>query len=328
MDKKLELLSKVIKEEASALVRCAEFIETSMVSQLYEIYERLLTTGGNLFTCGVGKSGLIARKIASTFSSLGQAAFFIHPTEALHGDIGNIQANDAIIMISKSGTTEEILKILPFLKIKRENIIALLGNVDSPIAQKSGLVFNCSVEKEACLNNLAPTTSSTVALALGDALAVAFEDFVGLSREKFALNHPGGLLGKSLSLKVLDLMVPKTETPVMDSDATLKEAILKMTDMPTGICCVLDDKENLLGIIVEGDIRRTLNKNEEGLKLKLSEVMNRNPITVGSDALAFEALKKMEKGEGYISVMPVLNGSKFLGIIRFHDLLKEGFSRK
>ena len=186
-------------------------------------------SGGSLIVSGVGKSGNVANKIASTFSSLGLSSYFLHPVEALHGDLGRVTKSDAIIWISNSGTTEEITKLLPYIDIPKEMMVALVGNVASPIAKSCSIVLDAGVDKEACINNLAPTTSTTVAMALGDALAVLYESIVGLSKEKYAQNHPGGLLGKSLRLKVENLMIEKDQCGCIDQKSSLKDAVLAMT---------------------------------------------------------------------------------------------------
>ena len=199
--------------------------------------------------------------------------------------------------------------------------------MQSEIAQQCDIVFDCSVESEACINGLAPTTSSTVALAMGDAMAVLFENCVGLSKEGFAKNHPGGLLGKSLLMKVENLLQGKSECPCLEPDSTLKDAILEMTNKPIGACAILDG-DTLEGIIVEGDIRRSIVKNDKALGMSLSEVMTKNPICVSSDTLALDALSLMESNGRQIYVLPVVDNNEFKGFIRMHDLLKEGFSNR
>lgn len=322
----LTLFKSVLEQESEAISQAKLKITNDQVQKILNLYKKIITNGGDLVVCGVGKSGAIANKIASTFSSLGLSSFFLHPTEALHGDLGRVDENDGIIWISKSGTTEEILKLMPFIKIPSENSIALVGNIQSEIALKCDIRLDCSVVKEASFNNLAPTTSSTLALAMGDALAVIFEAFIGVSKEKFALNHPGGLLGKSLSLKVSNLMLAKDQTPCLSVDDLLSDALLKMTKLPTGICCILDLNSNLLGILVEGDIRRALTTHKEALSLPIGQLMNKNPKVIQATDLAINALKLMESKDRLVSVLPVLNGKTLVGIIRLHDLLKEGFS--
>jgi arabinose-5-phosphate isomerase len=321
----VNLFQRVLKAEAQALLDASEKITADQTNEIKRIFEYLTSLGGSLVVCGVGKSGLVGAKIASTFCSLGLPSFFLHPTEALHGDMGRIGKNDAILFLSKSGSTEEILKFIPFLDIPKELRISLLGNVESPIANESGVVLNCSVEREACLNDQAPTTSSTLALAMGDALAVFYEQLVGLSREGFASNHPGGLLGKSMRIQVKDLMWKIDDCPRVKADTAIKEVILEMTQKPVGACAVIDDGGKLLGLIVDGDIRRLFASSDSGLTSKVVDVMNKKPTTIAPTELAFTALKLMEERERPISLLPVTTEqNEFLGMVRIHDLWKEG----
>ena len=321
-------MAEVLRLEARALELAATHLEKSAADQvmaLAKLFEELLSNGSSLIFCGVGKSGIIAQKCASTFTSLGLPSFYLHPTEALHGDLGRVRQSDAIVFISKSGTTEEILKLLPFIKTDKNLRIGLIGATTSPIGTECGIVLDCSIEKEACINNQAPTTSSTLALAMGDAMAVLLESLMGLSKEGFAVNHPGGILGKSLRMKVRDLMIKSEHCPIVTSSQTLQDVILLMTKFPVGGCAVVDQGV-FLGIMVEGDIRRTFTHENFGLKTKIKEIMNANPISIGPNHLAHEALFLMESKTRSIQVLPVIDGSNFLGFIRLHDLLKEGFS--
>ncbi len=326
----IKMMADVLRLEAKALERAASLLEKSGdfgVDKLANLFLELQSTESSLIFCGVGKSGIIAQKCASTFTSLGLPSFYLHPTEALHGDLGRVRKSDAIVFLSKSGTTEEILKLLPFLETKKENRIGLLGEKDSAIGNECGIVFDCSVEKEACINNQAPTTSSTVALAMGDAMAVLLEALVGLSKEGFAVNHPGGILGKSLRMKVKDLMIKESICPVLSPEQTLQDAILLMTKFPVGGCAIVDQNK-FLGILVEGDIRRSFTKENVGLKTQVKEIMNSSPIIIGENNLAFEALELMESKGRSLHVLPVIESGKFLGFIRSHELLKEGFFLK
>ncbi len=324
MDHK-NLFTQVLITEAEALKRTASRFEAKEAEKLVTLFEILAHTGGSLIISGVGKSGLISQKIASTFSSLGLPSFFLHPTEAMHGDLGRVTKFDAIVLISKSGTTEELLAMLPYVSVPKERVIALVGNTNSPIAQKSGIVLDASVEKEACINDLAPTTSTTVALALGDAMAVLYENVLGVSKEKFAVNHPAGLLGKSLSLTVERLMISKNDCPSVDENSTLQEAILAMTQKPVGMCAVVDGKK-LKGILVEGDIRRAFAKSKDAINSLVKDHMTAKPLSFAPNILAFEALKAMETPQKQVSVVPIILGEEFLGVLRLHDLFKAGFS--
>ncbi|MCK5074369.1 MAG: KpsF/GutQ family sugar-phosphate isomerase [Bacteriovoracaceae bacterium] len=320
------VMKQVLELEASAIQNASERLSEDICTSLVHIFEILKNVGGSLVFCGVGKSGIIAHKIASTFSSLGLPSFFLHPVEAQHGDLGRVRSSDAVVFLSKSGTTVEIMKLLPFLPVEKSMRIALLGNVDSPIAHACEVVLDCSVDKEACINNQAPTTSSTLALAMGDALAVLYESLVGLSQEGFAVNHPGGILGKSLLMKVQDLMWKRVDCPTLGPDSTLSDVILEMTSKPVGACAVVDNSDRLLGIMVEGDIRRTFMKDNQGLKTMVADIMTPNPVKIGPCDLAYDALSLMEKRKTQISTLPVVqNDGKFMGFIRLHDLLREGF---
>jgi arabinose-5-phosphate isomerase len=318
------LFTQVLVSEAKALERAAQNFDEKTVVQLVSLFELLAGTGGSLVVCGVGKSGHIGTKIASTFSSLGLPSFFLHPTEAMHGDLGRVSKVDAILLISKSGTTEEILNLLPYLLIPKERIVALVGKVNSPIAEKSGIILDASIEKEACINDLAPTTSTTVALALGDAMAVLYENVLGVSKEKFAVNHPAGLLGKTLSLKVERLMIPASECPQVDEKATLQDAIMAMTQKPVGMCAIVNGGL-MKGILVEGDIRRAFAKRADAIQMPINEFMNTKPTTLLPTILAFEALKVMEDTDRPLSVIPIVEDGNFLGVLRLHDLFRAGF---
>ena len=323
-------MADVLRLEAKALLSSATLLENSgndQVEKLVLLFLELKQTESTLIFCGVGKSGIIAQKCASTFTSLGLPSFYLHPTEALHGDLGRVRKSDAIVLISKSGTTEEILKLLPFLSTKKDKLVGLIGAALSPIGDHCGIVFNCSVEIEACINNQAPTTSSTVALAMGDAMAVLLESLTGLSKEGFAVNHPGGILGKSLRMKVKDLMIKASSCPVLSPDQTLQEVILLMTKYPVSGCAIVENNK-FLGILVEGDIRRTFTRDNLGLKTLVCDIMNNNPVTIGPDSLAFEALELMENKSRSLQILPVIQDDIFLGFIRLHELLKEGFSLK
>ena len=318
------LFTQVLTSEARAIDQAALNCSDKSIDQLVGLFQTLIVTGGSLVVSGVGKSGHIGTKIASTFSSLGLPSFFLHPTEAMHGDLGRVSKSDAILLISKSGTTEELLNLVPYLSIPRERIVALVGKVHSPIAEKSGIVLDASVEKEACLNDLAPTTSTTVALALGDAMAVLWENIAGVSKEKFATFHPAGLLGKSLTLTVDRLMVPASECPQVDERATLQDAIMAMTQKPVGMCAIVSGGI-IKGILVEGDIRRAFAKSVDAIKKPITDFMNSNPTTLLPTILAFDALKVMEDTNRPLSVLPIVTNGKLEGVLRLHDLFKAGF---
>lgn len=327
MSGNIDIFRNVLKLEAESLNLSAQKISQKQIDQLIIIYEKLSSTGGSLIFCGVGKSGHVAMKLASTFSSIGLPSFFLHPVEALHGDLGRVNENDAIVLISKSGTTEEIEKLRPFIKVKKEMTIGLLGNTTATLSEICDLIFDCSVEKEACINNQAPTTSSTLAMGMGDAMAVLFEQFAGLSKEGFALNHPGGLLGKSLSYKINNLMASITECPTVSKESTLKDVIVEMTKFPIGGCVVLEDNNKILGLIVEGDIRRAFSNDNTHVDMSVLDIMTKSPIKINENLLALDAIKLMENREKGLNILPVVSSQeKFVGILTLHHLLKAGFS--
>lgn len=320
-----DLFTQVLKTEAQALELAASRFTDEQAKKLVALYEQLAGTGGSLIISGVGKSGHIGTKIAATFSSLGLPSFFLHPTEAMHGDLGRVTKSDAIVLISKSGTTSELLDMLPYVQIPKERIVAIIGKVNSPIGEKSGIILDASVEKEACINDLAPTTSTTLALAVGDAMAVLYENVLGVSKEKFAVNHPAGLLGKSLSLTVDRLLIKASDCPHVSESATLQDAILVMTQKPVGMCAVLEGNK-LKGILVEGDIRRAFAKSADAIKTPVKDIMTVKPTTISSNTLAFEALKTMENPNRLLNVAPVVDEGEFKGVLRLHDLFKAGFN--
>lgn len=322
----IQIMQDVLNLEAQAIKSASSRLNETEVQKLVTLFEDLRNNRTNLIFSGVGKSGLIGMKLAATFSSLGLPSFFLHPTEALHGDLGRVAAEDSLVLISKSGNTEELLKLIPFLNIPIERRVGLIGKAGSALTKEVGVFLDCSVEKEACVNNQAPTTSTTLAMAMGDAMAVLFENISGLSKEKFAENHPGGLLGKTLRMKVKDLMWKKEDCPVLDTSSNLKDAILEMTKIRVGACAIVEDK-SLKGIVVEGDFRRYFAEDNEDLKIPVTKIMNQNPVSISPNVLAYDALKLMEKRENAIDVLPVVEENEFLGFIRLHDLFKEGFSK-
>ena len=319
------LFTQVLITEARALEASASRFTDDKADALVDLFKLLSATGGSLIVSGVGKSGLIGTKIASTFCSLGLPSFFLHPTEAMHGDLGRVSNSDAIVLISKSGTTDELLNMLPYVQIPKERIIAIVGKTNSPIALKSGIILDACVDKEACMNDLAPTTSTTVALALGDAMAVLYEEVMGISKEKFAINHPAGLLGKTLSLTVDRLMINAYDCPIVQEGSTLQDAILSMTKKPVGMCAVVDGPM-LIGILVEGDIRRAFAKSADAINAPVSELMTKNPTTLSKSTLAFDALLMMESETRQLSVAPVTENGEFRGVLRLHDLFRVGFN--
>lgn len=283
----------------------------------------ILACKGRVIISGMGKSGHISNKIAATLASTGTPAFFVHPGEALHGDLGMITGEDVVISISNSGTTEEVITLATLVKRLGATVIGMSGDKQSPLAEISDFHLDIAVEKEACPMGLAPTSSTTVTLVMGDALAVALLEARGFTPEDFARSHPGGRLGKRLLVHVKDIMHSDEDTPRCLAETSLKEAILEITGKKLGATLVVDEDNNLLGIFTDGDLRRAF---EEGVDLQhvnIGDVIQPNCITTDADELAVNAVNKMQDKE--ITVLPVVNKSnKVMGIIHMHDLLKAG----
>lgn len=322
----LNIATNVLLEEAKALNESSTKLDQVCLEEICSLFGQLRNNDGSLVFCGVGKSGLIGQKLASTFCSLGLSSYMLHPVEALHGDLGRLKEKDVLVLISKSGTTEEIIKLLPFLSVPKKRRIGLLGNIDSSLGHECGTLIDCSVTNEVCLNNQAPTTSAVVTLAMGHMMAVLFQHTIGLSREKFAVNHPGGILGKSLRMKVKHLMTPLKDCPILNEKKTLQDAILEMGRIPLGGLGVLNLENEFRGIIVEGDIRRAFVKfGKDALGMALENIMNSNPVNVAPNELAYTALELMENRKNQIGILPVIENNRLFGFIRLHDLLREGF---
>lgn len=285
----------------------------------------IISNSKKVFVSGVGKSGLIARKIAATFSSIGIPSFFLHPVEALHGDLGMVGRGDAVILLSKSGTTDEIIRILPFLKNRGVKSIAIVSNIDSYLGNNADIVLDGFVERESCPFNIAPTTSALVALAIGDALAVCVMKVNNLTIQEFAQNHPLGQIGRNITLSVGNVMHKGKALPLAYSDANFRDALLEVTNKSLGCVCIIDRNGILKGIITDGDVRRVFQKTDNIHGLKVKDVMTKNPVTVGADLNLDEALSVMENRKSQINVLPVVNSkSKCIGVIRLHDIVRSG----
>jgi arabinose-5-phosphate isomerase len=276
---------------------------------------------------GVGKSGFIARKIAATLTSMGTRSVFLHPSDALHGDLGIVSPEDVVVLLSSSGETEEMIAMLPYLKHRAVPLIAIVGNLQSTLAREAEVVLNASVDKEVCPLNLAPTTSTTVALALGDALAVTLMQIKGLTPDDFALTHPAGRLGKRLSLRVCDLMHAGSNNPTVAPGASWLEVVTSITRGGLGAVNVVSESGELAGIITDGDLRRAIQQIGPGEleALKAKTFMTREPVTVEPDQLAYDALQLMENRPSQISVLPVVDGARrCVGLLRLHDVVRSG----
>lgn len=321
MGKNFQKVVELLRLEAAAVSRAAERLDAKSVEDAVQL---LLDCSGKIIVLGVGKSGVIAQKIAQTMTSTGTVAVYIHPSDALHGSLGAISDGDVIIALSNSGETEELLIMLPALKRRNVKMISILGNVGSTLAYESDIILDASVDKEACPLNLAPTTSTTVALSIGDALAMALMEAKGQTPEDFAANHPAGRLGKRLTVRVKDLM---QASPNISPDAGWLTVIKAISDASLGAVNVVNNENKLLGIITDGDLRRTIERTDptELGALKAEMMMTHSPCSTKPEILAFEALKQMQERTSQISVLPVINETdKCIGMLRLHDIVRAG----
>ncbi len=316
----IEIGKDVVTKEIEALEVTKDFIDDNFAESV-----KLICDAHKVIVSGVGKSGIIGRKISATFSSIGISSVFLHPVEALHGDIGMVQEDDVVILLSKSGTTDEIIRFLPFIKMRSAKIISIVGNTKSFIARHSDIVLNGSVKAEACPFNLAPTTSSTVALAIGDALAISAMKYLNVTLEDFSRLHPLGQIGRNISVKVKDVMHTNENMPLINQDASFRDAIIEITNKDLGCVCVTNSNNELLGLITDGDVRRILQSSEDIRGIKVSDVMTKKPIVIKPESFLGEALKVMENRESEINVLPVLDENKQIcGLIRLHDIIRTG----
>ncbi len=314
-----QLGREVIQLEADALHALAQH----MNGQFAEACRLILDCRGRVVVIGMGKSGHIGGKIAATLASTGTPSFFVHPGEASHGDLGMITPGDIVLAISNSGETGEILTILPIIKRMGVKLIALLGNTNSSLARQADAILYAGVEKEACPHNLAPTASTTAALAMGDALAVALLKSRGFTREDFARAHPAGSLGRRLLLYVSDIMHTGAAIPKVSEDASLREALLEMTGKGLGMTGVLDNNDRLIGIFTDGDLRRVLNRGVDVYSARITEVMTRNPKTTRADRLAAETVQLMRSLK-INGLFVVGDDNRVLGALNMHDLFRAG----
>jgi arabinose-5-phosphate isomerase len=315
---------EVLKIAADALTTSAERLEPR---QLERAIQLLANCRGKVVVAGVGKSGLVARKIASTLTSTGTAAVYLHPADALHGDLGIVTPMDVVVALSNSGETDELVAMLPHLKHRNVPIIAIVGGIKSTLARNADAVLDASVKQEACPLNLAPTTSTLVALAIGDALAATLIQVKGITSEDFALNHPAGRMGKRLTLRVSDLMHCGADNPTVLPDASWIVIASTISKGGLGAVNVIDDAGRLVGIITDGDLRRSFEKvkavNLE--KLTANQIMTKDPVVVAPNLLAYDALQLMENRTSQIAVLPVVDDERTcLGLIRIHDIVRSG----
>lgn len=315
----IEKGKEVIQIEADAvsgLINCID-------NRFYHAVDKIYQSKGRVVLTGMGKSGLIARKIVATLNSTGTAAIYLHPTDALHGDLGMVRSEDVVILISKSGATEELLHLIPMFKRLNVLLIGMLGNKNSRLAEEMDILLHIDIKEEACPFDLAPTASTTATLVLGDALAVCLLEKRGFTKQDFAMLHPGGSLGKRLSLKINEIMKKNDLIPVVNETTSLKDAILEMTSKRLGMTCVVNNKLELLGIITDGDLRRLLEKNLDIKNLSAVEVMTNNPKTITADVLASFALQYMEQYK-ITSLVVVDEFKRPVGVVHLHDLVNLG----
>ncbi|WP_192823523.1 SIS domain-containing protein [Rufibacter sp. LB8] len=311
------IAKNVLQEEAAAVLKLADYIN----DDFERCVQAILAIKGRVVVTGIGKSANIATKIVATLNSTGTPALFMHAADAIHGDLGMIQSDDFVICLSKSGNTPEIKVLVPLLKRKGTQLAALVSVVDSYLAQQADFVLNATIEREACPNNLAPTTSTTAHLALADALAVCLLESRNFSSEDFGALHPGGSLGKRLYLKVDDIYT-QNAAPKVQEDATLKEIIIEISSKRLGATAVLNSQNALTGIITDGDLRRMLSNFENLTGITANAIMTPAPLTIDAEAYAVEALAAMQQKN--ITQLIVTKSGNFAGFVHLHDLLKEG----
>lgn len=304
-------------EEANAIKKITEYID----DQFEEVVETILNIKGRVVVTGIGKSAIVASKIVATLNSTGTPSVYMHAADAIHGDLGIIQADDIVICISKSGNTEEIKVLLPLLKRLGVKVVGLVSNMNSIVAKQADYVLNATIEQEADPNNLAPTTSTTVHMALGDALAICLLQARGFSSQDFAKYHPGGSLGKQLYLKVDDIY-PKNELPLVDEDLKIKESIVIISEKRLGAAAVINKNKELIGIFTDGDLRRMLEKHNDFNSLRIKEVMTADPVTIEKGEYAIRALNVMRKHD--INQLIVVEGKQVVGFLHINDLINEG----
>ena len=313
------IAKKVLSIEGKAILD----LQRNIGKDFDKIVEFLAKIKGKVIVTGMGKPGFIAQKISATLSSTGTPSLYLHPAEGLHGDLGRITKEDCVLAFSNSGETEEVVKLLPIIKKIGAVLIAFTGNKQSTLAKNSDFILNTSVKKEACSLGLAPTTSTTAMLAMGDALAVTLLDKKGFKRKDFALYHPGGSLGKRLLLKVEDIMRLGKDNPVVKESARVKEVLLKITKARAGSACIVNDKGILTGLFTDGDLRRHLGGKINIANLRIKEIMTKNPVTIKKDKLAAEAFQILRSRK--IDEIPVVDEKKKpIGLLDVQDILKAG----
>ena len=312
----IDIAKQTIEMEANAISNLSNLITNDFA----EATELIYNSKGRVIITGIGKSAIIANKIVATLNSTGTPAIFMHAADAIHGDLGSILKDDVVICISKSGNTPEIKVLIPLIKSAKNKMIAITGNKDSFLGEHADYILNTFVEKEACPNNLAPTTSTTAQLVMGDALAICLLELRGFSKNDFAKYHPGGALGKKLYLRVQDIS-SANEKPKVLPTTNIKNVIIEITEKMLGVTAVVEN-DKIIGIITDGDLRRMLSKVDDFSKLTAKDIMSANPKRIESDAMAIDALELMETNG--ISQLLVEEQGKYAGVVHLHDLIKEG----
>ncbi len=315
-EKIISVAKNTIETESKAIANLAHLVDADFANAVEYIYN----SRGRVIVTGIGKSANIATKIVATLNSTGTPAIFMHAADAIHGDLGTIQENDTVICISKSGNTPEIKVLVPLIKAAENKLIAITGNTDSFLAQQADFILNAYVEKEACPNNLAPTTSTTAQLVIGDALAMCLLDLRGFSSKDFAKFHPGGSLGKKLYLRVSNL-TSLNEKPQVSPDTDVKKVIVEISEKMLGVTAVIENGE-IIGIITDGDLRRMLTKTDNFAGLTAKDIMTQNPKKIANNAMAVEAMEMMEKYG--ITQLIAEDKGKYSGVVHIHNLTKEG----
>lgn len=312
----LSIAKRTLEIESKAISNLIDLLD----DQFAHAVQHILESQGRVVVSGVGKSAIVASKIVATLNSTGTPAIFMHAADAIHGDLGTIQENDVVICLSKSGNTPEIKALLPLIKIGKNKLIGITGNMDSLLAKQADFVLNTFVEKEACPNNLAPTTSTSAQMAMGDALAICLLELKGFSSADFAKYHPGGALGKKLYLRVADIVV-NNEKPQVDINTSVKDVIVEISSKMLGVTAVMEDNK-VVGIVTDGDIRRMLSKYDNISGLTAKDIMTANPKSVDVDTLAINALKLLQ--EKSISQLLAFEGDSYAGVVHIHNLINEG----
>lgn len=312
----LSIAKRTLEIESKAIANLIGLLD----DQFAQAVQCILESDGRVIVSGVGKSAIIASKIVATLNSTGTPAIFMHAADAIHGDLGTIQQNDVVICLSKSGNTPEIKALLPLIKIANHKLIGITGNMESVLAKQADFTLNTYVEKEACPNNLAPTTSTSAQMAMGDALAICLLELKGFSSSDFAKYHPGGALGKKLYLRVADIVV-NNQKPQVDINAKVKDVIIEISEKMLGVTAVMD-KEKVVGIVTDGDVRRMLSKYDNISGLTARDIMTSSPKAIDVDTLAIKALKLLQ--EKSISQLLAFDGDTYAGVVHIHNLINEG----